>query len=140
MNIKITIKQLGKKRSKITEKDFKLVNKPTTVEELIIESVRSCVREFNLRLKAGENNPDPLTHEQIVDMSEIGKIAFGIGYNEKQVEEEKAVSIAIQAFEDGLVRIFKGEEELTVLNQEINLKENEVLTFIRLTMLAGSMY
>lgn len=139
MNIKITIKQLGKKRSKISEKDFTLENKPETVEELIKESVHTCVAEYNLRVRNKEG-VGPLSEEQISDMSEIGKIAFGINYGGKEANEEEAVEVAVLAFEDGLVRIFKGEEELTELGQSINIKENDLLTFIRLTMLAGRMF
>lgn len=140
MNIKITIKQLGKKRSKITEKDFTLENNPTTVSELIKEAVHTLVKEHNLRMEQKDVNQAPLTDEQIMDMSEIGKIAFDLNYNDKQADEDKAVFVAIQSYEDGLVRIFKGDEELTDINQCIDLKENDVLTFLRLTMLAGRVY
>lgn len=139
MNIKITIKQLGKKRSKISEADFTLENKPTTVAELIKEAVHTCVAQYNLRVRNKENIK-PLTDEQISDMSEIGKIAFGINYGEKEANEENAVTTAIEAFEDGIVRIFKQDEELTELNQDIDVKENDLFTFIRLTMLAGRMF
>lgn len=139
MNVKITMKQLGKKRSKISEVDFALSNKPDTVERLIKEAVYTCVMAYNLRVRNKEEGK-PLTDEQISDMSEIGKIAFGINYGGKEANEEEAVAVAIQAFEDGLVRIFQGEEELTELEQKIELQENDLLTFIRLTMLAGSMF
>lgn len=140
MNIKITIKQLGKKRSKISEKNFTLDNKPNTVRQLIEEAVHICVWEHNSRMENKDINQKPLTNEQIIDMSEIGKIAFDINYNDKIADVEKAVLVAIQAFEDGLIRIFKGEDELTDINQKIDLKEDERLTFLRLTMLAGRMY
>lgn len=139
MNVKVTIKQLSKKLSKVSESDFWLENEPATVEALIRETVRTCVSEYNLRVdnkKAGQ----PLTDQQIVDMSEIGKIAFGINYGDKKANEDEAVYVAMQAFEDGLVRIFKDDEELTELAQNIDLKENDLLTFIRLTMLAGRMF
>ena len=140
VNIKITIKQLGKKRSKISEKDFTLENKPITVKELICETVHTCVREHNLRMEKKDVTPNPLTNEQIEDMSEIGKIAFDLNYNSKIANEEKAVLVALQAYEDGLVRIFKGEEELTDINQNIDVNENDLFTFIRLTMLAGRIF
>lgn len=139
MTIKVTIKQLGKKRTKIREAEFVLENEPATVGQLIKEAVHTCVTEYNIRVRNKENI-NVLDDEQISDMSEIGKIAFGINYGGKEADESEAVGTAIQAFKDGLVRIFKGEDELTELEQKIVLSENDVLTFIRLTMLAGRMF
>ncbi|MBQ4283292.1 MAG: hypothetical protein IJB96_05120 [Lachnospira sp.] len=139
MNIRVTVKQLGKKRNKITDMDFKLDNTPNTVYELIKEAVHTCVLEYNRRVQKGEDEVC-LTKQEIEDMSEIGKIAFGINYGGKTACENEAVESAVTAYEDGLVRIFKGEDELTELNQPIDIKENDGFTFIRLTMLAGSMF
>ena len=139
MNIKITMKQLGKKRDKISEVDFHLENCPTTVEELIKESVHTCVSAYNERVRKREGIT-PLNEEQIRDMSEIGKIAFGINYGGKEADENTAVTVALQAFEDGLVRIFHREEELLTLSQAIEVRENDSFTFLRLTMLAGRLF
>jgi len=139
MNIKITIKQLGKKRSKFTEVDFRLENKPSTVHELIKEAVCTCVREYN-RNVANNVPTKALSEEEIENMSEIGKIAFGINYGEKTAAEKDAVEVAIQAFKDGLVRIFKDEEELANLDEIIDVKEADKFTFVRLAFLAGRMF
>lgn len=139
MNIKITTKQLGKKRSKITDADFELKNKPSTLRELIKEAVHTCVSEYNMRVTQSEATK-PLTDEELDDMSEIGKIAFGINYGGKLADEDKAFEVAVQAFEDGLVRIFKEDDELTGLDEGICVKENDRFTFIRLAFLAGRMF
>ncbi len=139
MNIKITMKQLGKKRDKISEVDFYLENCPTTVEELIKETVHTCVVKYNDRVRKKEHVA-PLTGAQIADMSEIGKIAFGINYGGKEADEAVAVTVALQAFEDGLVRIFHKDEELLTLSQAIDVQENDLFTFLRLTMLAGRLF
>ncbi len=139
MNIKITMKQLGKKRDKISEVDFPLENCPATVEELIREAVHTCVAEYNERVRKKEH-VTLLTGAQIADMSEIGKIAFGINYGGKEADEAEAVTVALQAFEDGLVRIFHKDEELLTLSQAIDVKENDLFTFLRLTMLAGRLF
>ncbi len=138
MNIRITIKQLGKKCDKIADAKFLLENRPATVRELIEEAVHTCVSEYNRNVNEGEEKP--LSEEQIENMSEIGKIAFGINYGEKQADEEKAKEVALQAFEDGLVRIFQGEEELTGMDESIEVKEGDRFTFIRLTFLAGRIF
>ncbi len=139
MNIKITMKQLGKKRDKISEVDFLLQNRPTTVEELIKEAVHTCVLSYNERVRKKES-VTPLTGAKIEDMSEIGKIAFGINYGGKEADEATALTVALQAFEDGLVRIFHKEEEFLTLSQEIDVQENDLFTFLRLTMLAGRLF
>lgn len=139
MIIKITMKQLGKKRDKISEIDFHLENNPETVEELIREAVHTCVAVYNERVRKQEH-VTPLTGEQIADMSEIGKIAFGINYGGKEADEAEAVTVALQAFEDGLVRIFHKDEELLTLSQAIDVQENDLFTFLRLTMLAGRLF
>ena len=73
-------------------------------------------------------------------MAQVGKIAFGINYGGKEQELEPAVNNAIQAFEDGLYRIFQGENELEGLDTVIDINDNDALTFIRLTMLTGRMW
>lgn len=139
MQIKVNIKQLGKKRDKISAVPFYLESTPKTVRELILLSVKTTVGEYNRRFEKGENI-SPLSEQEIADMSEIGKIAFGINYGNKAADEEKAVSDAIQGYEDGLFRIFIGDMETGSLDSEINLSEGDSVTFIRLTMLAGRMW
>lgn len=139
MTIKVNIKQLGKKRSKIAEVPFVLENTPSTVGELIKEAVHTCVLEYNERVKKGED-AEPLSSDEISEMSEIGKIAFGINYGGKTADEKTAFENALQSYEDGLYRIFIGENELGELSDSISLSENDSVTFIRLTMLTGRLW
>lgn len=139
MNIKVNIKQLGKKRSKVAEVPFMLENAPLTVRELIKESVHTCVSEYNERVKKGED-VTPLSDDEISEMSEIGKIAFGINYGGKAANEAAALENALQSYEDGLYRIFIGENEVGSLSDSISLSENDSVTFIRLTMLTGRLW
>lgn len=139
MNIKVNIKQLGKKRSKVAEVPFMLENAPLTVRELIKESVHTCVSEYNERVKKGENAA-PLSDDEISEMSEIGKIAFGINYGGKTANEAAALENALQSYEDGLYRIFIGENEVGSLSDSISLSENDSVTFIRITMLTGRLW
>lgn len=139
MTIKVNIKQLGKKRSKVAEVPFTLENAPLTVRELIKESVHTCVSEYNERVKKGEG-ATPLSDDEISEMSEIGKIAFGINYGGKAANEASALENALQSYEDGLYRIFIGENEVGSLSDNISLSENDSVTFIRLTMLTGRLW
>jgi len=140
LNIKVNIKQLGSKRAKINGADFMLEHKPTDVQGLITEAVHTCVDEYNQRVRSGENAVKPLSDNSIKQMSEIGKIAFGINYGGKEADEQRAVETALQAYEDGLVRIFIGEEEAGVLSDKVILNEGDSVTFIKLAMLSGRMW
>ncbi|WP_026516349.1 hypothetical protein [Butyrivibrio sp. MC2021] len=139
MEILVNIKQLGKRKSKINRQEFYIENKPETVEDLIRECVSTCVKDYNDRYEKKEN-PQPLSDQQINDMSEIGKIAFGINYGEKEADEKEAIDTATLAYEDGLYRIFIGTDEVGELNSKISLEENAEVTFIRLVMLAGRLW
>ena len=138
MYVKVTLKQLGKKRNKFQAVPFELEHSPENVGELIQECVHTCVKEY--RARAAGRTEQPMTEAEIEAQKEIGKIAFGIHYNERKVDEQKAVATALQAYEDGLFRIFLNEEALGEAEQELHLTEEAVLTLVRLTMLSGSMF
>ena len=139
MVIKVNIKQIGKKKDKISAMPFELANEPKSVRELIKESVHTCVTEYNERVRNGEQYK-PLSAQEIEDMSEVGKIAFGINYGGKEANEAAAIENAVLSYEDGLYRIFIGEEDAGDIDSEITLEENSEVTFIRLTMLSGRMW
>lgn len=139
MIIKVNIKQLGSRRSRIAEMPFKLENTPATVRELIEEAVHTCVCDYNERVKKGEN-ASPLSGDAISEMSEIGKVAFGINYGGRSADENTALENALQSYEDGLYRIFIGENEAGSLSDGIVLSENDSVSFIRLTMLTGRVW
>ena len=42
--------------------------------------------------------------------------------------------------QDGIYRSFVNDEEVGALNDSINLSEDDSITFVRLTMLAGAMF
>ncbi len=137
MNLKIRVKQLGSRRDKIGEILFPIENEPHTVRELIRECVTTCVTAHN---KGINDSGKPLSEQQLTDLSEAGKIAFGISYNNKKADLSKALETAFQGYEDGLFRIFIDEDEAGVLDAEVVLSENNTVTFIKLTMLAGRMW
>ena len=139
MKIKVSTKQIGSRRA-VAPVEFVYPNTPATVRELITETVRLCVEDYNHRVDEGEDAEKPLSLTEIADKAYIGKIAFGVNNNGKHQEPEAAVLNAIQSFEDGIFRVFHGDTELTVLDSPIELSEGDTLTFIRLTMLSGRMW
>lgn len=140
MILTINLKQIGQRKQKIVPVEFDYTPVPQTLRELITETVKPCVNAYNEQAFKGENQTNPLSEEQIKDMAHMGKIAFGINYGGRKQEMDKAVSNALQAYEDGIYRVFLNDRELTCLDENINLKEKDSLTFIRLTMLAGRMW
>ncbi|WP_026507944.1 hypothetical protein [Butyrivibrio sp. MC2013] len=139
MYISVNIKQLGKKKNKISGMPFYLENRPSTVEQLIKECVKTCVCEYNERFDKG-GAAGPITKEQIEAMREAGKIAFGINYGENRANTDSAINTALEAYSDGIYRIFLGMKELGQISEAIDIKEGDEVTFIRLVMLSGRLW
>lgn len=139
IQISVALKHMGNIRKKVKEYPFLLGKTPHTFRELIEESVKSCIAAYRARANDAKN-PSPLTDEQFDGMRELGKFAFGVHYNENAIDEAKAIETAIEAVNDGIVRVFKGNEELTELDQTLDISEGDVFTFVRLSMLTGLMW
>lgn len=143
MQIFVCVKQIKNLTKKVKEVPFYLSKTPATLRELIEESVRASIMDYNSRAAASKQ-PQPLTDVQISDMREVGKFAFGVHYNDNEIDEDTAIETAITAVQDGIVRIFKGNDALTDdildLDKSIIIKDGDVFTFVRLTMLSGRMW
>ncbi len=135
IRINVILKRAGNIAKKVKPCPFWLGKAPHTFRELIEESVKTCVSVFNDR-----TSDMPLTEEQLKGMREVGKFAFGVHYNSNSVDEAKAIETAVDAVRNGLVRIFMGDDELTDLEKAIEVTEDDVFTFIRLTMLSVRMW
>ena len=138
MKINVNMKQIGSRKNVVVPQPFELPDKPATVGELIVMTTGICVDEYNEKVNSNETMP--MTDDQINSMSAIGRFVFGINYSGKTQDKDAAVKNALQCYEDGLFRIFINDEEAGEANESINLSENDTLTFIRLTMLAGRMW
>ncbi|BBM53282.1 hypothetical protein JMUB3935_2269 [Leptotrichia trevisanii] len=139
MKVFVNVKQIGKKKNKIDRKEYEISGEIKTVKELLTEFVTINVKKFNEGLIEEDVVPY-LTDEKISDLSDAGKISFGVDYNGKKQDLEKAIENALQSYEDGIYRIFVNDEEMGEIESEIELKEKDELTFVRLTMLAGRMW
>lgn len=130
------MKKVGKqKKEDLRPVPFVLERQPGTVRELLVLLTELGVREYNARKDEGQL-VKYLTQEDIRQQATAGKISFGLRGGE-DADSEAAVANALQCFEDGIYRVFYGEEELEELDGVITWKEGEVFTFIRLTMLSG---
>ena len=139
MKVYINVKQIGKRKNKINKKEYEISDNIKNVKELLTEFVTINVNKFNKGLTEDDIVPY-LTDEKIKDLSNGGKISFGVDYNGQRQDLEKAVENALQSYEDGIYRVFLNDEELGALGSEVELKENDEVTFVRLVMLAGRMW
>lgn len=139
MKVYVNVKQIGKKKNKIDRKEYEISGEIKTVKELLTEFVTINVKKFNEGLIEEDVVPY-LTDEKISNLSDAGKISFGVDYNGKKQDLEKAIENALQSYEDGIYRVFVNDEEMGEIESEIELKEKDELTFVRLTMLAGRMW
>ena len=130
------MKKIGKQKSTDLQPiPFVLDTKPETVRELLISLTKLGVKQYNARKDEGQLLAY-LTKEEIVEQAERGKISSGLRGG-GDAKEDQAIENTLQCFEDGIYRVFAGEQELTALSDEILWTENMIFTFIRLTMLSG---
>lgn len=139
MELNVNVKSVSGKKNKITTIPVTYSRDEMTVRELIEETVRYCVNDYNNRKENGELLR-ALLPQEIEDKAAQGKISFGMVYGEKDADLKKATDDAIEAFADGVVAIFADEKRLENPDEELKLNEIQSLTFIKLVMLAGRMW
>jgi hypothetical protein len=107
-----------------------------TLRDLIAHIVRAEVAAFRQR-QDQRRLLRALTANDIDKGVVKGKVDMG-GRNLKQkVDEDEAVAVALQAFEDGLYLVVLDDEEQRDLDREVFLQPDSRVTFVRLAMLAG---
>ena len=138
MKIQIRLKIAGKRRDVVEKVPFDIPDDTRTAKDLITYIVTENVRVYNTK-----QIDDPLfkylTEKEFTAGETLGKIGFDDRKNEKEQDAEKAIDNAIQCFEDGIYRILINENEVSGLGK-IEIKKNDVITFIRLVMLAGRLW
>lgn len=139
MKVYVTVKQAGSRKNYITKDEMELDYKPLNLRELIDIIITKNVNEFNEKTKQ-ERLVEYLTEEDINSKIKFGKISFGKYNNTSLQNLEKALEIAYLAYEDGIYKVFIGENEANSLDEKLELEENESITFIKLTMLCGKMW
>ena len=137
MKIIINVKGLSRKKV-IYQEEVELKNKISTTKDLITELVKINVEKFNKKIDE-RDILSIMTNENIAKAARIGKIGDEV-HGDKKANLEKALDTAYLAFEDGLYCIFINDEQSEKLDDSLNLKDGDILTLIRLTMLAGRMW
>ena len=137
MRIIINVKGLSRKKI-IHQEEVELTNNISTTKDLITELVKINVEKFNKKID-DKDILSIMTNEYIAEAARSGKIGDEV-HGDKKANLEKALDTAYLAFEDGLYCIFINDEQSEKLDDSLNLKDGDILTFIRLTMLAGRMW
>jgi len=137
MKIIINVKGLSRKKV-IHQEEVELKNKISTTKDLITELVKINVEKFNKKIDE-KDILSIMTNENIAKAARIGKIGDEV-HGDKKANLEKALDTAYLAFEDGLYCIFINDEQTEKLDDSLNLKDGDILTLIRLTMLSGRMW
>jgi hypothetical protein len=139
MKVYVSVKQAGKRRPYLAKEELVLSRIPTSLRELITEIITGNVAKYNKKAE------EPvllkyLSFDEIENQVHTGKIGFGERFNQQQANAAQAVDTAMLAFTDGLFRVFVGDQEISTLDEPLEVKDEDVLTFIRFTMLAGRMW
>ena len=137
LEIYMNVKSIGTRKNVIDKIPFHYDKQPQTLREFLSVTVTIGVNDYIERSRQGAC---VLTEENIHDMADVGKIAFGIIYGNKEPDVEEAVAVAVQAFEDGLYRVFVNGEEAEQLDERLALQDGDEVSLIRLTMLAGRIW
>jgi hypothetical protein len=135
LDIFIRVKAAGKRRDMLGLQPAVVPDKTSSAAELITHLVTENVRFYNAKV-VDQPFFHYLSEQQLEDGVHTGKVGFGSRNNENQQDEAQAVRNALQCFEDGIYRVLLNESEIT-LSSGFTLKEGDVVTFIRLVMLAG---
>lgn len=142
MEIKITVKQLGKKHPVLSEQKIEIAYEDSNIslENLLELIVQQQVDAFNAKsFELEDEDYVKIPQDSYLNiLTDTGKVGFGSIYNLKKADVQKAQENAIQAFEDGMFAVFYNDEQLEDLTQTIDLSLQHPFTFIRLTFLAGS--
>lgn len=139
MQVFINIKSIGKRKPALEQKPYCLPDSIITLRDLLNAVVKTEARGYNAK-EADQAILPFLTEAQIDDRSTVGKVGFGYIYSDKKADVDKAISKAIQGFEDGLFRVMINDTEVAELDMPLTIVEGDTLTFIRLTFLAGRLW
>lgn len=140
MLLKFSVKQLGKKRPFIDAKSIEIegqYNEPCLLKELLERIVRQQVVEFNEK-RAEKSLFTFFQETEIAQEVETGKVRFKSIYNDTQADVSKAIETVWLAYQDGLIAVFIDDNQIEKLDNTVVLQESSLITFVRLTFLAGS--
>lgn len=109
--------------------------KALCLRDLIVLAVTHEVAAFNQRQEQNQFL-NVLTNRQTADQAKSGSIRFG-DRDPQKADKDKAIEVALEAFEDGLYYVFLDGVQIADLGERITLSPDSQVTFVRLVALAG---
>jgi hypothetical protein len=106
------------------------------LRDLIARIVHQEVTTFRER-QAQQRLFHALTSFEIGVSAARGKVAMGGRDLDQDPDPQVAIGTALQAFEDGLYFVFVDGEQQTALDDQVQLRRDTRVTFVRLVALAG---
>lgn len=101
-----------------------------TVKDIIVARVEHEVNQYNARL--------PEYFSGLVQPSEAEKTLNGYRMKEKKkVDPEKQVYVALDAYQKNGYFVLVDDKQAESLDQQIQVKSNTVVSFVKLTPLVG---
>jgi hypothetical protein len=109
---------------------------PLTLRELIDRVVRSEVAAFRER-QAERAFARFLAERELHAQAERGRIDFGGRELDQRVDDDAAVGVALEAFEDGIYFVVIDGHQCEALDEQVVVGADSRVTFLRLVPLAG---
>lgn len=107
-----------------------------TLRNLLTQIVRAEVAGFEARQRQ-RRLIQVLSPAQISLGVEQGKVDLGGSDLDQEVDLERSIETALQAFTDGLYFVFLDDQQQENLDEIVTLKPNSQLLFLRLVALVG---
>ena len=136
MQIYINKKSFRKKRHGLTQFPYEINDHNHTLKDLLLDIVAREVEQYNAQK---DQSFVLLSEEEMAEMIDQGKVVFD-NLTEHHADLLKAQETVLENYQDGMIKVLLNDREIQDPDEEIEIKEGDVLTFIRLTFLAGRMW
>ena len=136
MQVYINKKSFRKKRHGLTQFPYEINDHNHTLKDLLLDIVAREVEQYNAQK---DQSFVLLSEEEMAEMIDQGKVVFD-NLTEHHADLLKAQETVLENYQDGMIKVLLNDREIQDPDEEIEIKEGDVLTFIRLTFLAGRMW
>lgn len=137
MKIFVNVKSLSSKKNFLDKREIIISENILDLETFLTEIAVLEIKNFN---EKSSEFFEILTSEMIEDKKNIWKVSFSALNDDKKQDFAKWVSNVLQSFEDWIFVVFQNDKKLESLKEKMEIKENDVFTFVKLTMLAWRMW